>query len=470
MNVLSQFFTQYQESFLLLLPSLILILTAISLIMISLFIKNFSITHALSIGLLASVASLILSFLYSGIYTTQLNNIFTNNIMIQLSEKGILVFLAIYLGMMKSNLVKQNWISPEYVIILLIATASGLFLIRVTNILYMYGFVELMAISLYILASMNKDNPYSIEAGMKYFILGGAISAIMLYGMSIFYGFHPNFDGTFLASSLNGLNISPMFLIGTSLILISLLFKISAVPFHAWSPDVYQGIPRIVTCYFMIIVKFILVIFTARFCYELLQYSEKIQLILHFIGIASIVIGSLGALYQDNLKRLLAFGSISHVGFLVLMISNGSDASQGLLVYMFSYALMNFGFFAFLFSMQNQENNLNNIENLSGIAKIYPFKSLCLLIILFSMAGIPPMIGFFAKLTVIYTLIENNHVLVAILAIVASVVSAFYYLRIIKYMYFEEATDETCSLSSTNDTSIIFFALVNLFGFMLLFL
>ena len=305
----------------------------------------------------------------------------------------------------------------------------------------MYLAIELQSLSLYVLAAIKRNSLVSAESGVKYFILGALSSGILLYGCSLIYGFTgtTSFEKIFLSlNQLDDLNLGIIF--GLVFILVGLAFKVSAVPFHMWTPDVYEGSPTSITAFFAIVPKIAAVVLIFRFCLEPFGnfYKEWSQIII-FLSIGSMFVGAIAAIAQNSLKRLLAYSSIGHVGYVLIALAAGNQESiKAVAIYMFAYMLMNVSIFAIILSLKSSKGFVENIDELSGLSKSNPIIGLSIAAIMLSMAGIPPFIGFFSKFYIFIAALNKGLVVLSILGVLASVISAYYYLRIIKVMYFED--------------------------------
>ena len=297
--------------------------------------------------------------------------------------------------------------------------------------------LELQSLALYVLASFNRTNIFSSESGLKYFVLSALSSGILLYGCSLIYGFSGSTNFYLISENIKNLEYSGVF--GIVFILVGLSFKISAVPFHMWAPDVYEGSPTSVTLFFSILPKIAALSVFIRILYvPFFDLINQWQMIIIFLSLASMIFGGVAAIGQKNLKRLVAYSSISHMGYALAGLSTGTNYGiQSSITYISIYLVMNLALFSCLFMMKIQNKYFENIEDLSGISKNHPILSFAFLIILFSLAGIPPLAGFFAKFYIFMAVIEQSMYFLAITGLLATVVSAFYYLRIIKVIYFD---------------------------------
>tara|TARA_A100001011_G_C14234261_1_gene810262 strand:- start:503 stop:1537 length:1035 start_codon:yes stop_codon:yes gene_type:complete len=297
--------------------------------------------------------------------------------------------------------------------------------------------LELQSLALYVLATFNRDNLKSSEAGLKYFVLSALSSGLLLYGCSLIYGFSGSTNFNIIASQLN--SNENVITFGIVFILVGLAFKISAVPFHMWAPDVYEGSPTTVTLFFAIVPKIAALAVFIRFLYvPFFNMIDQWQMILVFLSIASMLLGAIAAIGQTNIKRLIAYSSISHIGYALAGLASASNEGiQSSIIYITIYIFMNLGLFSFLLMMKRNDEYYEHIEDLSGLSKNHPLLALSLLIILFSLAGIPPLAGFFAKFYIFKAVIGQSMFFLAIVGLLSTVVAAFYYLRIIKIIYFD---------------------------------
>ena len=330
----------------------------------------------------------------------------------------------------------------EYPILILSSVLGMMVMISSNDLIVFYMGLELQSLALYVLATFNRDQLKSSEAGLKYFVLSALSSGLLLYGCSLIYGFTGSTNFDFIANQLNSNEYALTF--GIVFILVGLSFKISAVPFHMWAPDVYEGSPTSVTLFFTMVPKIAALTVFIRFLYvPFLNLIDQWQMILIFLSIASMLFGAIAAIGQTNIKRLIAYSSISHIGYALAGLSTGSnDGIQSSVIYITIYILMNLGLFSCLLMMKRNNEYFENIEDLSGLSKNHPLLSLSLLIILFSLAGIPPLAGFFAKFYIFKSVLEQSMYFLAIVGLLSTVVAAFYYLRIIKIMYFDKEKEK----------------------------
>jgi len=329
----------------------------------------------------------------------------------------------------------------EYAVLILLATTGMMVLISAGDLIALYLGLELMSLSLYVVAAIDRDNVRSTEAGLKYFVLGALSSGMLLYGCSLIYGFTGTvtFAGIASAATEGGVGLT----FGLVFLFAGLCFKISAVPFHMWTPDVYQGAPTPITAFFAAAPKvaamaiFLRVALTA-FPAIMLQWQQ----ILSFVAIASMLLGAFAAIGQTNIKRLMAYSSIGHMGFALIGLAAGtSEGVQGVLVYLTIYVTMTLGAFACILAMRREEGPIETISDLAGLARTNGPMAFLFAMLLFSLAGLPPLAGFFAKFYVFLAAIKAGLYVLAVIGVLASVVGAYYYLAIIKAMYFDEPAE-----------------------------
>jgi NADH-quinone oxidoreductase subunit N len=424
------------------LPEIFISLGIMFLLVFGVFKKNSEkLTHNLSISFL--LITLVLLF----------NNSFDNSIKLfngsyiidYLSSfmKSLTLIGGIFVLIISSRYLKIfNIFQIEYPILILSSILGMMVMISSNDLIVFYLGLELQSLALYVLASFNRDHLKSSEAGLKYFVLSALSSGLLLYGCSLIYGFSVSTNFNFIAEAMNSNQYGLTF--GIVFILVGLAFKISAVPFHMWAPDVYEGSPTSVTLFFAIVPKIAALTVFIRFLYvPFLNVIDEWQPILIFLSIASMIFGAVAAIGQTNLKRLVAYSSIGHIGYVLAGLLVGTNEGiQSSIIYISIYIVMNLGLFSCLFMLKRNDEYFESINDLSGISKNHPLLSLSLLIILFSLAGIPPLAGFFAKLYIFKAVIEQSMYFLAIVGLLSTVVAAFYYLRIIKIIYFDEEKDE----------------------------
>ncbi|MGB3807036.1 MAG: NADH-quinone oxidoreductase subunit NuoN [Erythrobacter sp.] len=334
----------------------------------------------------------------------------------------------------------ERGMRAEYPVLMLFAVVGMSIMVSASDLITLYLGLELNSLAAYVLASILRNDTRSAEAGLKYFVLGALASGILLYGMSLLYGFTGTTDFAGLRLALSG-ELSTGQLFGLIFVLAGLAFKISAVPFHMWTPDVYEGAPTPVSTFFSTAPKVAAVALTARVVFEVFgAQAAAWQQIVMFTALASIVFGALGAIGQENLKRLLAYSSINNIGFILLglAVANATGASA-MLVYLFIYVAMSLGSFVALLMLRGENGNLfETFADIRGLAVTRPGIAWSLLFLMFSLAGIPPLLGFYSKFVVFQATVEAGLVAFAAIAIAASVIGAFYYIKFVKVMFFDE--------------------------------
>ena len=341
---------------------------------------------------------------------------------------------------------KENIARFEYPILILFATLGMFMMVSANDLISLYIGLELQSLSLYVVAAFRQDSLRSSEAGLKYFVLGALSSGMLLYGASFVYGFTGTTSFDALADIFKGLGSegpSVGLVVGLVFVISGMAFKISAVPFHMWTPDVYEGAPTPVTAFFAVAPKIAAIALFIRvligpFGVLIADWQQVIIL----ISVASMVLGALAAIWQDNIKRLLAYSSIGHVGYALIGLATATEEGiRGILVYMAIYLAMILGTFCCVLSMRRTARLVEGIGDLTGLARTQPLLALAMALLMFSMAGIPPLAGFFSKWYIFLAAIDAQLYTLAIIGVLTSVVGAFYYLRIIKIMYFDDPTD-----------------------------
>ncbi|MEM7290616.1 MAG: NADH-quinone oxidoreductase subunit NuoN [Pseudomonadota bacterium] len=338
---------------------------------------------------------------------------------------------------------REGVINFEFPVLVITATLGMMLMISANHLITLYLGLELQSLSLYVLAAINRDSVRSTEAGLKYFVLGALSSGMLLYGASLIYGFTGHMDFIGIAEAISGSGRSLGLIFGLVFLLAGIAFKISAVPFHMWTPDVYQGSVSPITAFFAAAPKIAAMAMLVRVVIGAFEpVTPDWQQILVFISIASMALGAFAAIGQTNIKRLMAYSSIGHMGYALVGLSAGTQSGvSGVILYMLIYMVMTIGTFACIIAMRRKEGTVEEISDLSGLAQRNPLMALALTLLMFSLAGIPPLAGFFAKYFVFVAAIEAGLYVLAVIGVLASVVGAYYYLRIIKIMWFDEPAD-----------------------------
>ena len=419
------------------LPEIFLSLSIFTILMIGVFIKN-------SFNIVFNLSSLIIIFTVAIILNNSNNEVkifldsFTRDAFSNYFKILILISSLFVLNSSKNFIVENKLDKFEYPIIILLSILGMFFMVSANDLILFYLGLELQSLSLYILASIDRDNLRSTESGIKYFVLSALSSGLLLYGCSLLYGFTGSTNFDVIANQLIKENTGAVF--AMVFILVGLAFKVSAVPFHMWTPDVYEGAPTSITSYFAVVPKVAGLALLIKFMF--IPFSNILlewQTIIIFISIASMILGAVAAMVQKNFKRLLAYSSIGHIGYALAGVATGATSGyQSSIIYISIYVIMNIGAFSCLYLLKKDGEYKENISDLSGISKKHPILAISLLIILFSLAGVPPLGGFFAKFYVFLAVVENEMYALAIIGLLTTVMSAFYYLKIIKTIYFDD--------------------------------
>ena len=421
-----------------LLPEIFLTISIFSALMIGVFIKNsFNLIFNLCSVIILVTIAIILNNSYSPekiFLDSFLRDAYSNFFKIL-----ILIASLFVLNSSKAFILDNKLGKFEYPIIILLSILGMFFMVSSNDIILFYLGLELQSLSLYILASIDRDNLRSSESGIKYFVLSALSSGLLLYGCSLLYGFTGSTNFDLIANELNKENVGAVF--AMVFILVGLAFKVSAVPFHMWTPDVYEGAPTSITSYFAVVPKVAGLAVLIKFM--LIPFSNILlewQTIIICISLASMILGAIAAIGQKNIKRLLAYSSIGHIGYALAGVATGAISGyESAIVYIAIYVIMNIGAFSCLYLLKKDGEYKEKISDLSGISKKHPILAISFLVILFSLSVIPPLGGFFAKFYVFTAVLEQKMYALAIIGLLTTVISAFYYLKIIKTIYFDDS-------------------------------
>jgi len=375
---------------------------------------------------------------------TAFNNAFVNDGYARFAKVIILFSGAVVLLMSQDYLTRNNLLKFEFPILIALATVGMMMMVSAGDLMALYMGLELQSLALYVIAAFRRDSVRSTEAGLKYFVLGALSSGLLLYGASLIYGYAGTTDFAGIAAAVAGEErLSIGLLVGLVFLLTGLAFKVSAVPFHMWTPDVYEGSPTPVTAFFATAPKAAALGLFGRVMFDAFGgATHDWTQIIALLAVLSMFLGAVAAIGQSNIKRLMAYSSISHMGFALLGLAAGSEQGvQAMLIYIAIYVTMNIGVFAFILNMERDGRPVTEIAALSLYSRVEPARALALLVLMFSLAGIPPLVGFFGKFYVLQAAVQSGMVWVAVLAVIASVIGAFYYLRIVYLMYFGEPRD-----------------------------
>jgi NADH-quinone oxidoreductase subunit N len=426
------------ENLNLILPEIFISLSIMFLLILGVFIKDGS-KLIFNISLLVLLITAIITI--NETFSINRMTLFNDSVVIDYMSsfmKIITLLCAFLVLIISSSYLKIFKIFKiEYPILILSSVLGMMVMISSNDLMVFYMGLELQSLALYVLATFNRDQLKSSEAGLKYFVLSALSSGLLLYGCSLIYGFSGSTNFDTIANQLNSNEYVLTF--GIVFILVGLAFKISAVPFHMWAPDVYEGSPTSVTLFFTMVPKIAALTVFIRFLYvPFLNLIDQWQIIIIFLSIASMLFGAIAAIGQTNIKRLIAYSSIGHIGYTLAGLTTGSNEGiQSSIIYISIYIIMNLALFSCLLMLKRNNQYYEEIWDLSGLSKNHPLLSLSLLIILFSLAGIPPLAGFFAKFYIFKAVLEQSMYFLAIVGLLSTVVAAFYYLRIIKIIYFD---------------------------------
>src|SRR5215475_10834075 len=420
------------------LPELLLLVGAMALLMLGAF-RGEGVTQTVygaAIGLLVIDIAVVL-WLPSGTLTTFNGSIVVDDFA-RFWKVLVLIGSAAAIALSLDYLAAVGQQKFEYAVLILLSATGMLLMISAADLIALYLALELMSLSLYVLAAIHRDSVIATEAGLKYFVLGALSSGMLLYGASLIYGFSGtvSYAGIARAAGEGGIGL----IFGLVFLFAGLCFKVSAVPFHMWTPDVYEGAPTPVTAFFAAAPKVAAIAIFARATVVAFPgITQQWQQIVVFVSIASMALGAFAAIGQRNFKRLMAYSSIGHMGYALVGLAAGTpEGVQGVLVYMSIYVAMTLGTFAVILSMRRDGRYVENIGDLAGLARTHPTMAFFLGVLLFSLAGIPPLAGFFAKFYVFLAAIKAGLFTLAVIGVLSSVVGAYYYLMIVKIMYFDE--------------------------------
>ena len=419
-------------------PEIFLSLSIFTILMLGVFIKkSFNIIFNLTSLIIVATIMIILSNPDNEVKIFL--NSFTRDAFSNYFKILILISSFFVLNSSKNFILDNKLDKFEYPIIVLMSILGMFFMVSSNDLILFYLGLELQSLSLYILATIDRDNLRSTESGIKYFVLSALSSGLLLYGCSLLYGFTGSTNFDLIADKLTKENTGAVF--AMVFILVGLAFKVSAVPFHMWTPDVYEGAPTSITSYFAVVPKVAGLALLIKFMF--IPFSNILlewQTIIIFISIGSMILGAVAAMVQKNFKRLLAYSSIGHIGYALAGVATGVVSGyQSAIIYISIYVIMNIGAFSCLYLLKKDGQYKESISDLSGISKKHPILAISLLIILFSLAGIPPLGGFFAKFYVFVAVLEQEMYTLAIIGLLTTVMSAFYYLKIIKTIYFDDS-------------------------------
>ncbi len=385
----------------------------------------------------------------------------------------ILFGAAATLALSRDYLLRNDLLKFEYPVLILLATVGMMTMVSARDLIVLYMGLELQSLALYVVAAFRRDSLRSTEAGLKYFVLGALSSGLLLYGASLTYGYAGTTTFAGIGAAVGDAPLSLGLIFGLVFLSAGMAFKISAAPFHMWTPDVYEGSPTPVTAFFATAPKVAAAAMFARLLFD--AFGGAVgdwQQILSFLAIASMFLGAVAAIGQRNIKRLMAYSSISHMGFALMGLASGTEqGAQSLLIYLAIYVTMNVGVFAFILNMEKDGKPVTDIAALGLYSRVHPARAACLAVLMFSLAGVPPLVGFFGKFYVLVAAVDAGLVWLAVAGVIASVIGAFYYLRIVYLMYFGapvEGLDGSMPALHWGflgaSSAAMVFGIVNLFG------
>ncbi len=422
------------------LPEIALAILAMVLLLEGVMIKSTtpSTIRGGAIAGLAAVAALVIWKSGTG-SVTAFNGAFVTDTFARVMKVMALFGAAVTLAMSGKYLRRNTMDTNEYPVLILLATVGMMLMISASDLIGLYLGLELQSLALYVVAAMNRDSAKASEAGLKYFVLGALSSGLLLYGASLVYGFTGHTDFATIATAVQSSGPSLGVVFGLVFLMAGLAFKISAVPFHMWTPDVYEGAPTPVTAFFATAPKIAAIALFTRvlvgpFGHLIGQWQQVIEL----ISIASMAYGAIAAIGQNNIKRLIAYSSIANMGFALVGLAAGTqEGVQGVVVYMLIYLATTLGTFACILAMRRKGIYVEQISDLAGLSRNDKGMAFVLAMMMFSLAGIPPLAGFFGKLFVFLAAVKAGLYILAVLGVVSSVIGAYYYLRVVKIMYFD---------------------------------
>lgn len=426
------------------LPELVLAIFALGALMAGAYLGKDAIARPI---LWASVVALLLVGLYVGFADRPVQvaffGMFTDDAFARFAKVTILISAAAVLAMSAEYMERNRLMRFEFPILITLAAIGMMLMVSASDLLSLYMGLELQSLALYVAAAMRRDSVKSSEAGLKYFVLGSLSSGMLLYGASLVYGFSGTTGFAGIVQVVVGGQLSVGLLFGLVFLLVGLAFKVSAVPFHMWTPDVYEGAPTPVTAFFATAPKVAAMALIARLMFDAFgNVPGDWGQIIAALAVLSMFLGSIAGIGQRNIKRLMAYSSIAHMGFALVGLAAGTAYGvQTMLLYMAIYAVMNVGSFAFILSMERDGRPITDLQSLNRFAQAEPVKAFAVLFLMFSLAGVPPFLGFFAKYGVLGAAVQADMAWLAVLGVIASVIGAFYYLRIVYYMFFGAETE-----------------------------
>lgn len=439
-------------------PELFLAFSALFLLVVGAFRGNEATRSVLYLSVFATFVSALMLCLQS-VSGTVFGSLFIVDAYARFFKIAILVATLISLVLSDAWLRSNSLARPEFPVLILLAALGMMLMVSSNNFISLYLGLELQSLALYVLAAFKRDSAASSEAGLKYFVLGALSSGLLLYGISLVYGFSGTTSFPELSRILSGTNLELGPIFGLVFICAALCFKISAVPFHMWTPDVYEGSPTPVTAFFAAAPKLAAVALFVRVLFQPFGgMTAEWEQIIFFVSIATMLLGSFAGLKQTNIKRLMAYSSIANIGFILVGVLAGQSGVQAVLIYLAIYFVNSLGVFSVILCLRRQGQSVEKISDLSGLSRSHPFLALAMALFMFSMAGVPPLAGFLGKYFVFLAAVNAGFVPLAIIGMLTSCVAAFYYLRVIKVMYFDSVSEG--QIDPVNEFSLKFVGVV----------
>ncbi|APG46453.1 NADH-quinone oxidoreductase subunit NuoN [Phaeobacter porticola] len=456
------------------LPEIVLALSAMAALLGAVYTGKDKLAPAL-IWLMAGLMSALAIWIGTGASGSReaFNGMFVDDGFARFAKVAILLSASAVLVMGQDYMSRRGMLRFEYPILVALSAVGMMVMVSAGNLMSLYMGLELQSLALYVVASLRRDSVKSTEAGLKYFVLGALSSGLLLYGASLVYGFAgtTDFAGIYAVAKHGEVSIGLLF--GLVFLISGLAFKVSAVPFHMWTPDVYEGAPTPVTAFFASAPKVAAMGLFARVMHDAFGHAvQDWSQVIALLSLLSMFVGAVAAIGQRDIKRLMAYSSIAHMGYALMGLAAGTAYGvQALLVYMAIYVSMNIGTFAFILMMEKDGKPITDIRALNLYSRREPGKALAVLILLFSLAGVPPMLGFFGKLYVLNAAYQAGLAWLAVAGVIASVIGAFYYLRIVYYMYFGEEGEELETNRSPilwgflmASAAVMLLGIINMFG------
>ncbi len=455
-------------------PEIILAIFAMAGLLMAVYTTKDGMAPALTFG--TAIVLVIVAF-YIGVTgegtRIAFDGMFVDDAFARFAKVTILLSAAAVLVVGQDYMQKNNLLRFEYPMLVVLAVIGMMVMVSAGDLIALYMGLELQSLALYVVAALRRDSVKSTEAGLKYFVLGALSSGLLLYGASLVYGFAGTTGFAGIIDATAGGDVSIGLLLGLVFVTAGLAFKVSAAPFHMWTPDVYEGAPTAITALFATAPKVAAMALFARVVHD--AFGNAVgdwQQIVAFLAVFSMFLGSIAAIGQTDIKRLMAYSSIAHMGFALMGLASGTaQGVEAMLIYMAIYVTMNIGAFAFIMTMEKDGRHITTISSLASFSSRQPAKAMALLLLMFSLAGVPPLLGFFGKYAVLWAAIEADMIWLAVAGVIASVIGAYYYLRIVYLMYFgedREGLDGRMTLApfvALMAAAIIMLAgIVNLFG------